>query len=249
MVSGKYSALSGAITREQSIANTSANLANVSTVGYKKTRMSFEALLRGERQIQDTKGINYNRVRGNYIDFSQGPLQETENPYDVALTGNGFFKVRSPQGDLLTRSGNFLIDDGGRLLTQAGFPLLNPGGAEIIVPDADISKIEIDSEGLIYTIDTDGEATEVAQLAIVDVDDRTALKNVQGTSYSVPAGVTEFPSDNFEISQGFLEISNVNMTEEMSKLIADNRLFESHHKVLKKYSEINDRLNELGTLS
>lgn len=249
MVSGKYSALSGAIAREQSMANTSANLSNVSTVGFKKSRMSFESILRGEQQIQDTKGINYNRVKANYIDFSQGPLQETNNPFDIALTGEGFFKLRGENGELLTRSGNFHLDDAGRLLSQTGYPVLDTGGGEITISDADISKMEIDEEGNIYTIDGDGEATQAAQLAVVDVEDRSVLKNVAGTSFSIPLGTPEIVAENFSISQGFLEQSNVNMTDEMTKMIADSRLFESYHNVLEKFSELNGKLDELGSVS
>ncbi len=249
MVSGKYSALSGAITREQSIANTSANLANVTTPGYKKTRMSFESILRGEVQVNDAKGINYNRVRGNYIDFSQGPLQETHDPFDVAITGDGFFKVRSEEGDLLTRNGSFIVDNSGRLLTESGMAVLNNGGAEITIPDADISRIEIDKEGLIYTIDPEGESTEVSQLAIVDVEDRSVLENVRDTAYTIPQGVIDYPAEKFDISQGYLEISNVNMTEEMAKMLNDRRLFETYHNVIESFSKMNEKLDELGTLS
>ncbi len=249
MVSGKYSALSGAITREQSIANTSANLANVTTPGYKKTRMSFESILRGEVQVNDAKGINYNRVRGNYIDFSQGPLQETHDPFDVAINGDGFFKVRSEEGDLLTRNGSFIVDSSGRLLTESGMAVLSNGGGEITIPDADISRIEIDKEGLIYTIDPEGESTEVAQLAIVDVEDRSALENVRDTAYAIPQGVVDFPAEKFDLSQGYLEISNVNMTEEMAKMLNDRRLFETYHNVIESFSKMNEKLDELGTLS
>ena len=251
MVSGKYSALSGAITREQSIANISANLANVSTVGYKKTRMSFESILDGEKQMRDAKGINFSRVRGNYIDFSQGPLQETANPFDVAIKGEGFFRIRGPQGELLTRSGNFLIDSTGKLMTDSGMEVLDAGGEGIVIPDADTSKIEIDEEGYIYTIDQGGEASEAAQLAIVEVNDTSLLKNVSDTAYSLPPESEPLPAEegSYTISQGYLEMSNVNMTEEMAKMIADRRLFETYHNVLESYSQLNEKLDELGTVS
>ncbi len=248
MVSGKYSALSGAITREHSIANTSANLANVNTVGYKKARMSFESILKGETQIRDTKGINYNRISGNYIDFSQGPLQETQNPFNVAINGDGFFKIRSDNEDLLTRNGSFMVDSSGRLLTDSGMAVLDNGGGEITIPDADISRIEIDKEGFIYSIDPEGESSEVGQLAIVDVEDRSILKKVKDTAFAIPAGSIEIPVEEFAISQGYLETSNVNMTEEMAKMLSDRRLFETYHNVLEKYSQLNQKLDELGSL-
>jgi flagellar basal-body rod protein FlgF len=248
MVSGKYSALSGAITRQQSIDNTSANLANVSTIGYKKTRASFEAMLRGERQILDTKGINYNRMKGNYVDFSQGPLQQTENPFDLAIHGDGFFKIRNGNQDLLTRKGNFVLDAEGRLLTDTGMPVLDNGNGEIILAGAAAGRIEIDNEGNIATVGPEGDTAIIAQLAIVDVEDRTLLQPEKDTAFSLPPGTLEIPAEEFSLVQGSLEISNVNMTDEMTKMIYDNRLFQAYHNVLEGYSKLGDKLDELGSL-
>ena len=85
MVSGKYSALSGAITREQTIANISNNLANISTTGYKRSNVSFESVLKGEKQATEAKGINYNRINKNFTDFSPGAIRQTDDPLDVHL--------------------------------------------------------------------------------------------------------------------------------------------------------------------
>lgn len=249
MVSGKYSALSGAITREQSMANISANLANVSTAGYKKARMSFEAMLRGERQINDTKGINYGRVNGNYVDLSQGPLKETGNSFDFAINGSGFFKIRSGENELLTRKGNFVLGPGGRLVTDRGMPVLNNANGEIVLDDPTISTIVVDKNGIISSVNRNGEAAVIAQLAVVDVEDPTLLKRESDTSFSLPQGTVELPAANFSIAQGSLEISNVNMTDEMTKMIYDNRLFQAYHNVLEGYSTLGEKLEELGTLA
>jgi len=249
MVSGKYSALSGAITREQNMANVSANLANVSTIGYKKARMSFEAMLKGERQATETKGINYNRVRGNFTDFSQGPLKETGNPFDVAINGNGFFKIRSPEGDLLTRKGNFVIGQDGRLLTDTGMPVLGADNGEIIINRADIRSITIDTDGLVYTVDENGETAAIAELAVVDVADRSRLRREGDTAFSPEPDNLEIPAVDFSVTQGSLEVSNVNMTNEMTKMLYDNRLFQAYHNVLEGYSKIGEKLEELGTLA
>lgn len=248
MVSGKYSALSGAIARQQSITNTSANLANVSTAGYKKKRMNFEAILKGEQQIAAGKGVNYNRVRGNYSDFSQGPLKETGNPLDLAINGEGFFKIRTNEGDLLTRKGNFVLGDDGRLLTDSGVPVLSSGGAEIFIPQDDRISISVDKEGNIATLNESGESTVVGQLALVNVENTDALKQVKDTAYSLPLDAVEIPAENFTVVQGSIEGSNVNMTEEMSKMLTDNRLYEAYHNILKSYSQLGDKLNELGSL-
>ena len=93
MGSGKYSALAGAISREQTIANITNNLANLSTSGYKKSNVSFETVLKGEQQATKAKGINYNRVRNNFTDFTPGAVRQTDDPLDMVIHGEGFFKL------------------------------------------------------------------------------------------------------------------------------------------------------------
>ncbi len=248
MVSGKYSALTGAITREMSIANTSANLANVSTVGYKKNSISFEAILNGEQQTKVTKGVNYNRIGVNFTDFSQGPLKNTDNPFDMAIKGDGFFKIRTAEGDLLTRKGNFVVGDDGRLLTDSGKPVLSAGNSELFIPTDSTSSIVVDKNGILSTINKNGESSEIGQLAIVDVADRSVLLRKGDTSYALPKGAVETPAKNFSVIQGSVEVSNVNMTEEMTKMIRDNRLFQTYHNVFENYSKLSDKIAELGTL-
>ncbi len=249
MVSGKYSALSAAIAREQHIANISANLANVTTTGYKKHGMSFESILQGEKQMLDAKGINYNRVAKNYVDFSQGALQQTNNPFNFAIVGDGFFKVRGLEEDLLTRNGNFIVDQKGTLVTDTGKPVLDTGNGEIIIPNAQAVQITVDARGRIFTVDAAGNSAEIAQLAVVDVEERGELIRREDTTFALPETAGEIPAERFSISQGSLEVSNVNMTEEMADMIKENRLYTTYHNVLKGYSTLGEKLEELGSIS
>ncbi len=152
MVSGKYSALAGAISREQAIANLSNNLANVNTTGFKKSNISFEAVLSGTTQDNAAKGVNYDRIGKNYTDFSPGPLRSTGNPLDLAIEGEGFFKVLGPDGILYTRRGDLVINQEGLLTTSNGLPVLADGNAPITIPDTDVSKIVVRDDGTIHTI-------------------------------------------------------------------------------------------------
>ncbi len=249
MVSGKYSALAGAVSREQAIANISNNLANGSTVGYKKSRVSFESLLRGEKQILDSKGINYSRIRENYSDFSQGPINVTDNPLDIAIRGDGFFKIQGPNGPLYTRSGNFQLDSTGRLVTKNGMPVLDDGNIEISIPDPDINKIVIDSNGIISTVDDSGIPSEVGTIGIVNIDNPLNLRRENNTMFSLKDGGVEVPMEEPTVSQGSLEVSNVNMTDEMSRMINGHRTFETYHKILESYASIAEKQDELGTVS
>lgn len=248
MVSGKYSALAGAISREQAIANLSNNLANVSTSGYKKSNVSFEAILKGETQANATKGVNYNRIGKNYTDFSPGPIRTTENPLDVAIHGEGFLKVQGPDGILYTRRGDLAINAEGQLTTSNGLPVLDDGNAPITIPDTDTSNVAIGDGGIIYILGPQGTREEVAQLAIVDIEDKLQLKRESDTTFSLEQGALEIPSEDSRVVQGALELSNVNMTEGMAKMIDNYRTFETYHKVLKSYSTIGEQQEELGTL-
>jgi flagellar basal-body rod protein FlgF len=249
MVSGKYSALAGAISREQSINNISANLANVNTTGYKRSLVSFESLLKGERQINEAKGINYSRVRQNYTDFTEGAIRPTDNPYDMAIQGEGFFKVLGPDGPLYTRRGDFLVNQDGTLRTSNGMPVLDEGNGEITIPDTDIGEIAVSDEGGIYILTPDGNRAEVAQLGVVGVNDPSLLKRRADTTFELLPGGEETDVENYSIVQGSLEVSNVNMTDEMAKMINSYRTFETYHKVLKSYSTLGEEQNDLGTIS
>lgn len=248
MVSGKYSALAGAVAREQSIANISANLANVNTSGYRRTSVSFASILRGEQQIQQAKGINYSRVNNNVTSFEQGAMRETTNPYHAAINGPGFFKIAGPDGTLYTRRGDFTVDQEGVLRTSSGHAVLDDADGEIIIPDTDTVKVVLYEDGTISTVSQEGIIAEAGRLAVVDVSDPTLLTREDNTSFSLAAGNTEVALDSPSVSQGYLELSNVNMTEEMTKMINSLRTFETYHKVLESYSTLGQQQDELGTV-
>ncbi len=249
MVSGKYSALAGAISREQTIANISANLANINTTGYKNSLVSFESVLRGKQQANEAGGINYNRIKNSFSDFSPGAIRQTEDPLDMAINGDGFFKLRGPNGVLYTRRGDFAMNGDGLLTTSNGLPVLDERGAEIFIPDIDGGKIAIGDDGMIYMLDREDNSEEVAKLAIVDIRDKLKLKREQDTTFSLQNGAAETNSENYRVIQGNLELSNVNMSAEMAKLIDSHRIFETYHKVLKSYSAITEQQEELGTVA
>jgi flagellar basal-body rod protein FlgF/flagellar basal-body rod protein FlgG len=249
MGSGKYNALSGAIAREQAIANLSNNLANISTSGYKKANISFESVLREETQVNGAKGKNYGRIGKISTDFSPGAIRPTENPLDLAIHGDGFLKVQGPQGILYTRRGDMTINAEGLLTTTSGLPILDGGNGQITIPNTDTSKVAIGDDGTIYIMGPQGARNEVAQLAIVEIDDKEKLRRESDTTFSLEQGAVETPSENSRVVQGSLELSNVNMAEGMAKLIDNYRTFETYHKVLKSYSTIGEQQEELGTLA
>ena len=248
MVSGKYSALAGAISREQQLANISSNLANIDTVGYKKNSMTFEAILNGEQQTSTAKGINYSRIRDNFTDFTEGPMKPTANPLDIAIHGKGFFKVQSPDGERYTRRGDFHVDSDGTLLTGNNLPVLDDANALINIPETDTSKVSINSLGEVSILAMDGTRSVVSRIGIFGIDDTTKLKRETDTLYSLNADGQETTIQEPNLSQGNLEMSNINMTEEMALMIDTMRTFESYQKVIKAYSILGQKQDELGTI-
>lgn len=251
MISGKYSALAGAISREQSIANTSNNLANINTTGYKKSLLSFEAILNGTKQAKEAKGINYTRIRDNYTDFSPGAIRQTDNPLNLVIHGEGFFKVQGPDNIQYTRRGDFDVTPEGLLTTSEGLPVLDEGNGPITIPsifDTDYNKVAVGDDGTIFVLDEADARQEIAKLGIVEIPDKMELQREQDTMFSLKEGVIPVPSENHRVIQGSLELSNVNMAAEMTQMIDGYRTFETYHKVLKSYSTISEMEEELGTL-
>ncbi len=248
MVSGKYSVLAGAVSREQQMANISSNLANVNTIGYKKNRVSFESILRGEQQTGDARGINYNRIRNNYTEFSEGPLKTTGNPLDLAIHGDGFFKVLSPDGMKFTRRGDFHLNQQGILQTGSNMPVMDAKNQPIYVPDSDVGKVSVNSSGEVSLLTMDGARNIVGKVGVFTINDNKLLKRDTDTLFALEDGAEATIVEEPEIAVASLEVSNVNMTQEMALMIDTLRTFESYQKVVKSYSALGEKQSELGTL-
>ncbi len=244
MVSGKYSALSGALAREQTMGNIAANLANVNTTGFKKDRVSFESILQGSRQINEANGINYSRLRKIGTDFEQGGIQPTGKPLDVAISGEGFFKVRRQNDIFYTRAGHFMLDENGMLKTPDGMNVIGAGNQPLQLTDVAGKAIDIADNG---NISINGVFDENA-LQVFNINDEEKLIKTKDNLYRLDQGGADQPMDNFRVIQGSLETSNVNMMEEMATMINTQRKFEAHFKVIEGYSKLGEKQNELGSV-
>lgn len=244
MVSGKYSALSGAVAREQAMSNIAANLANVNATGFKKDRVSFSSILRGVKQQEDARGINYTRIRKIGTDFSQGGMIPTGRPMDVAIDGEGFFKIRKNNEIYYTRAGHFMVDENGMVKTEDGYNVLSGGNEPLQLDTNGMQDILIDDTG---NISINGVLSG-ARLQTFAVNETDKLIKAGGTFYKLDEGASDQPMETFRVVQGSLESSNVNMMEEMTAMITTQRSFEAHHKVLESYSKLGEKLDELGTV-
>ncbi len=245
-MNGIWPVLSGAWLQERRLESLTNNLANVNTKGFKKDRVFFESFSPLQRDFKtgDKTSVEatptfsvFSQIK---TDFAQGAMRVTDEPLDIAVEGDGFFAVQTPQGVRYTRNGNFTLDAQGQIVTQNGFPVLGDGGAIILPP----GKVNVTSNGKVFI-----DKEEVATLSTVEFSDRNGLKKVGDSLFEVVRGAAT-PSTEIRVRQGMLEQSNVNPVEEMVFMINVMRSYESAQKAIQTVSEIAGKsANEVGRLA
>ncbi len=203
------------------------NLANVGTPGFKVEH------LYPDRKKEDGGSGASPYASSLLADFSQGIMQPTGNPLDVAIQGEGFFVVQTPAGPAYTRKGNFLVNRQKQLVTQSGAPVLGEKGPLILGG----KNVTIDSSG---TITVDGAVVD--RLKMVRFTELKALARQGEGLFSDPGSAGVQKMEKAEVSPGQLEMSNVNAVKEMVDMIGMHRSFESYQKVIQMMSEI-DKLS------
>ena len=192
------------------------NMANMNTPGYKAERMMFaEYLVRPQKNAP----LSFVQDKGMMRDMRDGPLTNTGNPLDLALTGNGYFMIGTENGERYSRSGRFQLDADGQITNQLGQPVLSAAGQPIAVPPG-TSNISIAPDGTVSA------GTEVVgTIGIVDFDSPRGMKREANNLYAA-AGAPR-PAEGTRVMQGMLEESNVNAIQEMSQLIMVTRAFDN----------------------
>jgi flagellar basal-body rod protein FlgF/flagellar basal-body rod protein FlgG len=244
MVSGKYTALSGALSREQAMANIANNLANVNNTGFKKNRVSFEALFKSAQQTNEAKGHNPTRVKEIITDFSPGGILQTSRSLDLAISGEGFFKVGQGEKVFYTRDGNFFTDQDGMVKNGQGFNVLDDGDQPIQISGIEGKKVHIDQSGNI-TLD---DIASGARIQVFTVNNMNELKKVGDGLFELGEGETSQIAEDSQVLQYSLETSNVNMVAEMVLMINTQRRFEAQLKAQQSFSKLSEKQSELGTI-
>jgi flagellar basal-body rod protein FlgF len=205
------------------------HLANVSTTGFKADILSFDQMLQANMTI----------------DFSQGDLIQTGNSLDLALNGDGFFKIQTPGGIRYTRNGTFTLNNEKSLVTQNGDPVLGSNGPITI----EGGRIEINDAGEIWVEDeTTGTMEMVGKPAIVDFAQKDRFTK-EGESLFIYNGspADETVLESTTVKQGELEMPNVSTVVEMTKMMECMRGYESCMKTLQALDETDSKaINELG---
>ncbi len=234
MDSGYYAACAGLRTQTQALDVLANNLANVNTVGYRGQEPTFHSLLEStqggagalNRVIND-----FNVLGGGSLDLSAGNIQQTGNPLDLALEGNGFFAVKTRAGTLYTRNGNFQASAQNQLTTSEGDLVLGEQGKPIRLPSG---VIAISTDG---TLSVDGAVA--GQLRLVEFAPGTQLEPA-GTSYYAAPETAAHPATGTYVRQGMLEASNVNPVTAAVELITVQRHAEMLARALSSfYSDFN----------
>ena len=280
MLRSLWTGASGMIAQQTSVDTISNNLANVNTVGYKKETVEFRSLLYQKLQTETTDhngdpkpviGQVGSGVRTGAITsrFTQGNLTQTDEPFDLAIEGDGFFAVQTPNGETAyTRNGSLLFaiaSDGLALTNSEGYPLLDTTGTPIVLPgDTDVSKISIDVDGkVIEAVDEPYEAADGttkyntkhvtrAQLGIVQFNNPSGLLKVSGSMYqeSLASGEPRMEVEDevlkrSVIRSGYLEASNVQTVDEIVNLIVAQRAYEMNSKVITASDQMLQQANNL----
>jgi flagellar basal-body rod protein FlgF len=224
-------ALSRQITLERQIDIIANNVANINTTGFKADKPVFEEYLKSSAHEDNFVGsdrrISFVQERGAYRDFSQGPVEQTRNPLDVAIDGNGFFAVQTAAGERYTQNGSFQINSQGQLVTTDGNPVLGSSGP--IVFQSTDRDITIAKDGTVTV--REGAATQVdsirGTIKLVSFDNVQALQKEGANLFSVSAGATPQADIKSQLNQGFIEKSNVNSVAEMSRMIEAMRTYQN----------------------
>jgi flagellar basal-body rod protein FlgF len=252
MGDGIYTALSGALAQQHSLDVIANNVANANTSGFRGDRVVFGELLAGAqknqtvdpRQPAPPRTDQFVQVEQNSLDLSSGVLRHTGNPLDLAIQGDGYFVVRTPQGDRLTRSGNFMLRESGELATLEGHSVLDDNNAPIAFPPG-IRDIQVASDGTIRANVVDGSpkgsVTDLAKLQLKSVSDPRKLSREGTTLYKVSEDAQLTTPSRTEIAQGHLEASNVNPVSGLNELITVSRSFDALHRVIETFQQIDQR--------
>lgn len=233
------SQVSSSVTALESEFNAIAqNLANVSTVGYKRLVSSFARTLAEQQDLfseDDSGPVDVNLG----VDFSQGlSLIETGRTLDLALGGKGFFVVETTDGPVYTRSGMFRVNQNGQIVDSDGRIISGQGGPITVGQDVALSQLYVGNDGTVKA----GDST-LGRFRIVEFgDNEKELIPVGDNCFKAPENISPAQADDVSVRQGYLESSNVKIIDELVNMIMVSRLYEANMKFITARKEASSGL-------
>ncbi|PZP38926.1 MAG: flagellar basal-body rod protein FlgF [Pseudomonas fluorescens] len=217
------------------------NVANLNTSGYRKLELEFQETI---SRPSNKATASYVSDRAVHVSQQQGDMEATNNPFDVAIGGEGFFAIDVNGTTQYTRRGQFVVNNEGILVTPEGNPVLDNGGAQIQIPQ-NSKTVTIAGDGAISS-----EAGQIGQMGVYTFSpaDMKKLERA-GTSAFIPMlGAAAVPMENARVRQGFLEGSNAKATEEMVNMQMVSKAYETSLKLLKGMEDLESQaIRSLGT--
>ena len=235
MIKGMYRSASGMLPRiqkQEAIAN---NIANAGTTGFKKNVVFSKELAKAENKLEPKKS-DWEQGLKNLVevDFEPGVFDKTDNPYDIAIEGDGFFTLQAEDGStVLTRSGSFVVDSEGYLAFPGGYRVLGDGGPIQVGNGA--MAVSQDGE-----VEVDG--VNVGRIQPQSVADTNVLQRLGGSLFGVPEGEPLVSALSGTVRQGYLETSNVDVVNEMVDMIVAYRTYEANARALSTQDSTLDSL-------
>lgn len=242
MDSGYYAAAAGLAAQTQALELLAHNLANIATTGYRGEQTTFRSLLaardvggngRASANPINAAINNFGALSGSRLDLASGSIAPTGNPLDVAVAGNGFLTVQTPQGVAYTRDGSFHLSPAGQLLTSQGNGVMGEAGP-VILP---AGQVAISTDGTISV-----EGAVVDRLRLAEFASATNLTALGNATYSAPEN-SALAAAASTVQQGMLEGSNVSATQAVVQLITVQRNAEMLARAL---SAIDGQLNQVA---
>lgn len=218
MQDGLYVALSSQMALEKRLSTIADNVANANSVGFRATQVKFEDVVTGSGR----RSVSFASVGDTYLSTNQGPLKQTENPYDFSIRGDAWFSIETPSGPVMTRDGRFTMTEAGDLVTLEGYAVLDAGGA----------PIQLNPQGGAPTASGDGmlrqNGNAVGAIGLFSFNPGVNFQRY-GNSGIVPEGAPEPVVDRADVGvvQGFVEQSNVESVQEIIRLIQVQRAFDN----------------------
>jgi len=260
MMQSLYTGSTGMLGMQTQIDTTANNIANVNTIAFKKSRAEFADLMYKVMQYAGTSTSDVTKsptgievglgVRPTAINkiFSEGTLKQTDNQLDVAVTGNGFFKLELPDGsEVYSRNGAFKVDQDGTMVNADGYKLI----PEVVIPE-DATDITIGTDGTITVVQAgQTQATQIGQILLTSFINPAGLHStgdnlyVETDSSGQPVDDTPGVNGLGTLRQGFVEQSNVQLVVELTDLITGQRAYDANSKVITTSDEMLQTTNSL----
>lgn len=228
------------MTLERQMDTIANNVANANTTGFKADRPLFEEYLnsgaREDNFIGSDRRVSYVQDRGTFRDVSQGPMEQTKAPLDVAISGDAYFAVQTPGGERYTRDGKFGMNNIGQLVTSDGNPVLGAAGPITFQPtDHDIN---IAPDGTVTVLEGSGKTDSIrGKIRLVAFDNPQRLEKIGFNLYGTGRAAVQADTKS-TLQQGFVEKSNVNSVAEMSRMLEVTRAYSQLATLLQQQSDL-----------